>query len=215
MNVEPDVFLTNSDINTVIDEFSLNPEQTRAFRIICNHALGHYLPQDPQLLLGVFGAGGTGKSTLIEALQVWFRRNNRDRELIVTATTGSAAVKIGGTTVHTAVSIPIETPDGKRVGKLKEKQINAWREAQYMIIDEVSMLDCKVMESLHSQLAKAKSKPEITFGGVNIIFLSDFLQLPTIINPNLYVDQKDWGFGYRLWRLLNAVIILTRPMRQA
>src|SRR5579859_7671788 len=86
MNVEPDVFLTNSDINTVIDEFSLNPEQTRAFRIICNHALRHYLPQDPQLLLGVFGAGGTGKSTLIEALRVWFRRNNRDSELIVTAT---------------------------------------------------------------------------------------------------------------------------------
>src|SRR5579859_1434141 len=55
MNVEPDVFLTNSDINTVIDEFNLNPEQTRAFRIICNHALGHYPPQDPQLLLGVFG----------------------------------------------------------------------------------------------------------------------------------------------------------------
>src|SRR5579859_7299275 len=215
MNVEPDVFLTNSDINTVIDEFSLNPEQTRAFRIICNYALGHYLPQDAQLLLGVFGAGGTGKSTLIEALQVWFRRNNRDRELIVTATTGSAAVKIGGTTVHTAVSIPIETPDGKRVGNLKEKQINAWREAQYMIIDEVSMLDCKVMESLHSQLAKDKSKPDIPFGGVNIIFLGDFLQLPAVINTDLYVDQKDLGLGHWLWRSLNAVVILTRPMRQA
>jgi hypothetical protein len=84
-----------------------------------------------------------------------------------------------------------------------------------MIIDEVSMLDCKVMESLHSQLAKAKSKPEITFGGVNIIFLSDFLQLPAVINPDLYVDQKDWGFGHCLWRSLNAVVILTRPMRQA
>ena len=61
-NVEPDVFLTNSDINMVIDEFSLNPEQTCAFRIICNQALGHYPPQDPQLLMGVFGAGGTGKA---------------------------------------------------------------------------------------------------------------------------------------------------------
>src|SRR5579859_5484676 len=115
MNVEPDVFLTNSDINTVIDEFSLNPEQTRAFRIICNHALGHYLPQDPQLLMGVFGAGGTGKSMLIEALQVWFRHNSRDMELIVTATTGSVTIKIGGTTIHTTVFIPIEMADGKRV----------------------------------------------------------------------------------------------------
>jgi hypothetical protein len=71
-----------------------------------------------------------------------------------------------------------------------------------MIIDEVSMLDCKVMESLHSQLAKAKSKPEITFGSVNIIFLSDFLQLPAIINPDLFVNQNNWGFGHRLWRSL-------------
>ena len=214
-NVEPDVFITNSDVNMVIDEFGLNPEQTRAFRIICNHALGHYPPQDPQLLMGVLGAGGTGKSTLIKALHVWFRRNHRDKELIMTATTGSAAVKIGGATVHTAVSIPIETADGKRVGKLKEKQIKAWNEAQYMIIDEVSMLDCKVMESLHSQLTKAKSKPEITFGGVNIIFLGDFLQLPAIINPDLYVDQNNWGLGHRLWRSLNAVVMLTRPMQHA
>src|SRR5579859_3135287 len=194
---------------------ALTPNKHVAFQIICNHALGHYPPQDPQLLMGVFGTGGTGKSTLIEAIRVWFRCNSQEKELIVTATTGSAAVKIGGTTVHTAVSIPIETADGKRVGKLKEKQLKAWREAQYMIIDEVSMLDCKVMESLHSQLTKAKSKPDIPIGGVNIIFFGNFLQLPAVINPDLYVDQKDWGLGHRLWRSLNAIVILTRPMRQA
>jgi hypothetical protein len=211
-NIEPDVYLTNYNIKTVIDEFSLNPEQTRAFRIICNHALGHYPPHEDsnQLLMGVFGAGGTGKSTLIEALQVWFKQNHREKELIVSATTGSAAVNIGGTTVHTGVLIPIEKGDGKRMGKLKENQIKAWKEAQYMIIDEVSMLDCKVMKSLHSQ-----SKPEITFGGVNIIFLGDFLQLPAVINPDLYVKQNGWGLGRHLWRSLNAVVMLTRPMRQA
>jgi hypothetical protein len=46
-----------------------------------------------------------------------------------------------------------------------------------MIIDEVSMLDCKVMESLHNQLTIAKSKLEIEFGGMNMIFISNFLQL--------------------------------------
>jgi hypothetical protein len=214
-NVGPDVFITSSDITSVIDEFSLNSKQSSAFRVVCNHALGHHPSQDPQLLMGVFGAGGTGKSRLIDAIRVWFRRNGREKELIVTATTGSAAVKIAGTTVHSAVSIPIENPDGKRVGKLKAKQIRAWNDAQYMIIDEVSMLDCKVMESLHTQLTKAKSKPEITFGGVNIIFFGDFLQLPAVVNPDLYIDQKDWGLGHRLWRSLNAVIVLTQPMRQA
>jgi hypothetical protein len=93
--------------------------------------------------------------------------------------------------------------------------MKAWNEAEYMIIDEVSMLDCKVIKSLHTQLTKAKSKPEISFGGVHVIFLSDFLQLPAVINPDLYVDQNDWGLGHRLWRSLNTVVMLTRPMRQA
>jgi PIF1-like helicase len=165
--------------------------------------------------MGVLGAGGTGKSTLIEAIRVWFKQNNQAKELIVTATTGSAAVKIAGTTVHLAVSIPMEKSDGKKVGKLKENQIKVWQEARYMITDEVSMLDCKVMESLHTQLAKAKSKPEVMFGGVNILFYGDFLQLPTVLNPDLYRDQNDWPLGHWLWRSLNAVVLLTQPMRQA
>src|SRR5579859_4635934 len=72
--------------------------------------------------MGVFGDGGTGKSTLIEAVRVWFKRNSRGNELIVTGTTGSAAVKVNGSTVHSAVCIPIETSDRKRVGKLMPKK---------------------------------------------------------------------------------------------
>jgi PIF1-like helicase len=113
-DVQPDVFLTNeSDVLSVIREFSLNKEQICAFRIICNHAVEIYPTEEPQLLMGVFGEGGTGKSRLIEAVHVWFRQNNWENELIVTATTGSAAVKINGSTVHSAVCIPIEMSDGK------------------------------------------------------------------------------------------------------
>jgi hypothetical protein len=74
-----------------------------------------------------------------------------------------------------------------------------------MIIDEcpVGLQSHGEMESLHSQLGKAKFKP-------NIIFLS---YQPS--NPDLYVDQNDWGLGHRLWRTLNAVVMLTRPMRKA
>ena len=64
--------------------------------------------------------GGTGKSTLIEAIRTWFRRNDHGKELIVMAMTGSTAVKINGSTVHSAASIPIETSDGKTKRKLKK-----------------------------------------------------------------------------------------------
>ena len=140
--------------------------------------------------MGVLGAGGTGKSTLIEAIRLWFRQNHRERELIVTAMTGSAAVKIKGSTVHSAASIPIETSDGKKMGKLKKQQLEAWKHRRYMIIDEVSMLDCKVMGHLHTQLTIAKASPDVAFGGINIIFFGDFLQLPAVINPDLYIDNK-------------------------
>jgi hypothetical protein len=214
-NNRPDVFLSNSDVASLIRHFTLNEDQSLAFRIICNHVLMHHTPQEPQLLMGVFGEGGTGKSRLIEAIRVWFRRNHREKELIVTATTGTAAVKINGSTVHSAVSIPIERSDGKRMGKLTSQQLEDWTERRYMIIDEVSMLDCKVMEHLHTQLSIAKGKPEIHFGGVNIVFFGDFLQLPAIVNPNLYVDNQNWGLGHHLWRSLNAVVILKEQMRQA
>jgi hypothetical protein len=214
-DVTPGVFLTGSDVSLIALDFSLNPEQALAFRIICNHALGHHAPSDPHLLMGVFGKGGTGKSRLINAIRAWFRKNGRKDELIVAATTGSAAVKIKGTTVHSAVSIPIERSDGKRKAKLTTKQVEEWQKHRYMVIDEISMLDCRVMEHLHNQLIIAKSNPDVIFGGVNIIFFSDFLQLPAVINPDLYVDNQKYGVGHRLWRSLNAVTILRQQMRQA
>ena len=77
------------------------------------------------------------------------------------------------------------------------------------------MLDCKVMEDLHKQLTVAKAKPEVEFGGMNIIFFGDFLQLPAVINPDLYRDTVTWNEGHQLWRSLNAVVILKEQMRQA
>src|SRR5579859_1872006 len=214
-DIQPDIFLTDSesDVASSIRDFSLNTEQSRALQIVCNHAVGNYPPQEPQLLMVVLGAGGTGKSTLIEHIRMWFRRNGRGKELIVTATTGSTAIKINGSTVHSAALIPIETSDGKRMGKLKKHQLDAWQHRQYMIIDEVSMLDSKVIEDRHSQLSKVKANPEINFGSINMIFFGDFLQLPAVLNPDVYVNNN--GLGHRLWRSLSGVVILTQQMRQA
>src|SRR5579859_7375780 len=76
------------------------------------------------------------------------------------------------------------------------------------------MLDCKVMESLHNQLTIAKSKLEVEFSGMNMIFIGDFLQLPAVINPDLYGDTVTLRQGYQLWRSLNAVVILKDQIRQ-
>ena len=75
-------------------------------------------------------------------------------------------------------------------------------------------MDCKVIEDLHKQLTIVKAKPEVEFGAMNIIFIGDFLQLPAVINPDLYRDTITRRHGHQLWRLLNAVVILKEQVRQ-
>ena len=50
-DVQPDIFLTDSDVASVIQDFSLNSEQSRALRIVCNHALRNHPPHEPRFTI--------------------------------------------------------------------------------------------------------------------------------------------------------------------
>src|SRR5579859_5823236 len=216
---EPEVYLTDtaSDemaVIQIIRDFKLNSEQALSFRIITDHAMKRS-PFGDQLLMGVFGEGGTGKSRLIEAVQAWFQMTKCEDQLIVTALTGTAAQRLpDATTLHSAVGIPVETGDHSTMVKVSQTKRADWRCKRYLIIDEVSMMDCKIMQRLNSQLSKIKNRHG-KFGNVNIIFLGDFLQLPSVSNFDLYVDNNKFKLGHDLWRSLNAVTILRKQMRQA
>src|SRR5947207_15107728 len=98
---------------------------------------------------------------------------------------------------------------------MSDKKAKEWEDRHYLIVDEVSMMDCKVITRLHTQLCKAKSLPELKFGGVHIIFMGDFLQIPAVSHFDLYIDNPRWQQGHHLWRSLNAVVILRKQMRHA
>ena len=138
---------------------------------------------NPQLLMGLFGEGGTGKSRVINAICKWFEVRGMSDELLITATTGSAVVKIGGQTLHSAIGL---RKDGK-AGKVSKKIMDLWFNRQYLIIDEVSMMDAKLLSTLHTQLVKIRSDPNLDFGGVNILFAGNFLQLPTVSHQDVYL----------------------------
>ena len=57
----------DSAIQLMVQKFTLNQEQTRAFSIIANHSLGRS-KVGSQLLMRIFGEGGTEKSRVIEAI---------------------------------------------------------------------------------------------------------------------------------------------------
>ena len=167
--------------------------------------------------MGIFGEGGTGKSTLIDAVRAWFKFCRREEELIVTATTGAAASKINGTTVHSATGIPFSKKKGRRDEEDVQvtKKMKDWTDRNYMIVDEVSMMDTDVIASASTELGRAKSIPSEKFGGVNVIFMGDFLQLASVSSRDLYIDNANTRTGHDIWRSQNAVVILRRQMRQA
>ena len=94
--IEPRVYLTEDPENDVrikeiIDKFTLNTEQARAFRAVALHSLG-YTKLGGQLLMGVFGEAGTGKSRVVTAIRAWFAMLNRSKELVTSAMTGSCGI---------------------------------------------------------------------------------------------------------------------------
>jgi len=198
-----------------VNEFNLNEDQALAFRIVAEHSIG-YGKFEPQLHMGVFGEGGTGKSRLIEAIRAWFTCIHRENELVVTATTGAAAHNIQGTTIHSSLAIPPqEKGDQYWTKKMGADKVDEWRNRRYLIVDEVSMMSCKVITQVHVQLVKAKANADDRFGGINVLFFGDMLQLPVVSNHSLYICHPAWEKGHELWRSLNAVVILCQQMRQA
>jgi hypothetical protein len=199
---QPHIFLTDGTeivraIQAITQQFNLNDDQVFAFQIIVDHTIGRSRVGS-QLRMGIFSEGGTGRSRMIDAIRSWFKFCRRDQELIVTATTGSAASKISGTTAHNATAIPFDRKKDTRdeedvrvMGKMRD-----WADRNYMIVDEVSMMDTDVIASVSSQLVHAKSMPSEKFGCVNLIFMGDFLQFQLVSSRDLYIDNPNTGMGH-------------------
>jgi hypothetical protein len=97
-------------INRFVVSYGLegNFQQVKAFRIIANHVLsvGNDNKNQKQLLLYLSGMAGTGKTHVIQVVIRLFDELNRRSELFLSATTGMAAVLIGGHTIHALTYLP-------------------------------------------------------------------------------------------------------------
>ena len=214
---DPDWFV---DIDAMVQEFNLNTEQARAFRIITEHSFENN-PEPLRMYLG--GAGGTGKSTVIKALKSFFERRNQSRRFRLASYTGVAARNISGVTLHSALCLN-QRKGGIIRGKTRRDLVAAWDGVDYLFIDEVSMIGCNLLLSISRSLADAKDK-KIPFGGVNVIFAGDFAQLPPVGQTKLYAhintakvntsSGQNAVFGKILWLSVNTVVMLTEVMRQS
>lgn len=161
----------------------------------------------------ITGGAGVGKSRLVksisEALRIkhaYRRRHNgrwtteADLELgrrctAVTATTGTAAALIDAVTVHSWAGVGYARGDAVRLlTHMTRAHRTAWRQTRSLIIDEVSMLDRDVFEKLDQLGRFLRGNPGAPFGGIQLIAVGDFFQLPPVV-PKWQNEQSTRSGG--------------------
>ena len=109
------------------------------------------------------------------------------------APTGIAAVNVGGCTLHSFCGIGI--PKGPKILQKMSNKGPAKRilKSDVWIIDEISMCSGELLDKIEANMRSIRAS-ELPFGGVQMIFCGDFLQLPPVEdrkNPVLLRDAKD------------------------
>lgn len=165
------------------------------------------------------GSAGTGKSVLLKSLIERLRSLYGKDAIGITASTGLAAATIGGTTLHKWSGIGIGNGTAEQLVKRIQKQyglLAVWKNTRVLIVDEVSMIDGKLLDKLE-YIARRLRKNEKPFGGIQLILTGDFFQLPPVQKRG--VNQQDaitvFCFESQMWkRCIQRTILLTKVFRQ-
>ncbi|MBQ0084614.1 MAG: AAA family ATPase [Prevotella sp.] len=151
---------------------SQNKEQQYAYELIAETNSSFFLT----------GRAGTGKTTFLQNVQKMVKKN-----FIVLAPTGVAAILAGGDTIHSFFGLPMEVCTPGTCGKMNEAKILTLLHADTIIIDEVSMVRCDVMDAIDYTMRKAL-RNNMPFGGKQMIFVGDMFQLPPVVKQGMERD---------------------------
>lgn len=154
----------------------------------------------------ITGVAGTGKSFLLDYI-----RENSGKNLSVTATTGVAAVNVGGQTIHSWAGVGLARGSKKEVNaKLTQKGKKRIKKCDVLVIDEISMMSNDLFSKLDYCFQQTRRSND-PFGGVQLIVFGDFLQLPPVSRNN----EDIFCFQAESWKECGFVAVeLTKVYRQ-
>jgi len=142
-----------------------NKQQVMAFELIANTNSSFFLT----------GRAGTGKTTFLRNVQKMV-----DKQFITLAPTGVAAILAGGDTIHSFFGLPMDVCTPGTMGKMSEARILTLIHTDTIIIDEVSMVRCDIIDAIDYTMRKTL-RSSLPFGGKQVIFVGDMFQLPPVV----------------------------------
>ena len=167
------------------------------------------------------GKAGTGKTTLLREIIETTHKNT-----VVVAPTGIAALNAGGVTIHSMFQLPFGgfIPDNsapqfsesfkfetkatlRRHFRMSGQKKAVIQNMELLVIDEVSMLRSDLLDAIDFMMQTVRRKPE-PFGGVQVLFIGDLLQLPPVIRDDEWRILKNY---YRGKFFFHAYVVQQNP----
>jgi hypothetical protein len=140
------------------------------------------------------GAAGTGKSWLTRH----YLSSRAMEDFPVVASTGAAAILVGGRTFHSFFGLGVS---GRSVARMVEAAcrrqdvVERMQRVSGILIDEVSMIPGRLLDTAE-WIARRARHDKRPWGGLKIIAVGDFRQLPPIARGS---EAKDWAFLSEAW----------------
>lgn len=167
---------------------------------------------------------------LIGAITETFKFHRSEDKLAKCATSGVAAVIIGGQTFHSWAGIPINNPrkedwvetNNSTVRKRRKQNIEG---KQFLICDEISMCTKQLKYRGSEIVSRVRAAEGVgtaseSFGGMDVIDFGDFHQFPPVGNASaaLYCDRPETDDvhalkGRSIFTEYDHVVILREQMR--
>ena len=161
------------------------------------------------------GKAGTGKTTFLRRL-----KQECPKQLTVAAPTGVAAINAEGVTIHSLFQLPpqlfLPTEEARRQ-LFSKMQMRAAKQRvlhnlELLVIDEVSMVRADLLDTIDAVLRHFKHRPNLPFGGVQVLFIGDLFQLSPVAREEEWRLLQDYYegpyfFQARVFRELRPVYI--------
>lgn len=160
------------------------------------------------------GEPGAGKTYTINKYVAYLREYEINHA--ITASTGIAATHINGMTIHSWSGIGIkETLNKYDLDRIASSEYvcRRVRKTRVLIIDEISMLRAETLSMVDAVCREIKQNSE-PFGGIQVILVGDFFQLPPIEKRNIeekqesLLEKKQGRFAYEssAWERLSLIV---------